>query len=401
MKSRFFSRAAAALLAVAIAVSGSGPALADDTMDQEEAKATIQDLNDQLSDLQKQKEEVEKMLSQTQSEKAKELANKRALSSQMEIAQKETQLLLQKIQLLEAEIQQKQEEITALEERIDENYQLYKQRLRAMYKAGGSSSQKGLGVLLGAESFGDMLMQTELVRRVAQHDTQLLDQLTADKEKLDQTKAGLDADMADLDRSKEELEDRQEQLGGQLVISEGKIQQYESDEQEFMARKEELMAARADLQRELEKIFLAMGESPSEYVGGEFTWPIPGYTKITSPYGSRFGGSDFHTGIDITGNVPGAIYGKTVLAANKGTVNFVGYAPNAYGHYVILDHGGGKSTLYAHCSSIDVSVGQEVEKGEPIAKAGSSGWSTGAHLHFEIRQGKQSQDPALYFNLNI
>ena len=99
--------------------------------------------------------------------------------------------------------------------------------------------------------------------------------------------------------------------------------------------------------------------------------------------------------------MPGAIYGKTIQAANTGTVNFVGYAPNAYGHYVILDHGGGKSTLYAHCSSIDVSVGQRVAKGDPIAKAGSSGWSTGAHLHFEIRQGKQSQDPALYFNLNI
>ena len=400
MKSRFFSRAAAVVLAAAVMAAGSPLAFADEGTDQEDAKATIQDLNEQLSDLQKQKEEVEKMLSQTQSEKAKELANKRAISSQMEIAQKETQLLIQKIQLLEAEIQQKQEEIDALEERIDDNYQLYKQRLRAMYKAGGSS-QKSLGVLLGAEDFGEMLMQTELMRRVAEHDTRLLDQLTADKEQLDETKAGLDADMADLDQSKKELEERQEQLGGQLVISEGKIQQYENDEQEFMARKDELVAARAALQKELEAIFATMGESPSEYVGGEFTWPIPGYTKITSPYGSRFGGSDFHTGIDITGSVPGAIYGKTILAANTGTVNFVGYAPNAYGHYVILDHGGGKSTLYAHCSSIDVSVGQQVMKGDPIAKAGSSGWSTGAHLHFEIRQGKQSQDPALYFSLNL
>ena len=385
------------LLASAILLWGSPVALAEET---EDAKTTIQELNDQLSDLRAQQQAIEEQISQTQSQKAQELANKRALASQLDIARQEAELLAQKIQLLEGEIDRKEEEISQLEETIEENYDLYKERLRAMYKTGGVG-QSGLAALLGAEDFGEMLIHTQVMSRVAEHDTQLLDQLTADKDQLDQAKAELDENKAELDSSKQALEERQAQLGSEITASEGKIQSYEDAEAEFMARKDELVAARAALQAELNEIFASMGNTPSVYVGGELIWPIPGYTKITSPYGSRFGGSDFHTGIDITGNIPGEIYGKTVLAANGGTVNTVAYAPNAYGHYVIIDHGGGFATLYAHCSSIDVVEGQTVAKGDPIARAGSSGWSTGAHLHFEIRQGKQSQDPALFFNLNV
>ena len=237
------------------------------------------------------------------------------------------------------------------------------------------------------------VIQAELMKRVSQHDTDLLDQLTADKEELEEVKASLDADMTDLDESKALLEEKEEELGVQLNNSEMKIQEYAEDEAAFLERKDELVAARAELQEQLQAIYDSMG-SIGDYVGGEFAWPLTGYTYISSGFGWRFGGTDYHTGIDITG---AAVNGKTITAANAGQVTYVGYSPNAYGNYLIIDHGGGRSTLYAHCSSVDVSVGDFVVMGESIAKVGSTGWSTGPHLHFEIRIDGQAQDPMSFY----
>ena len=117
---------------------------------------------------------------------------------------------------------------------------------------------------------------------------------------------------------------------------------------------------------------------------------------ITSYYGWRFNNTDFHTGIDISG---ANVYGKSVVAANPGRVAFVNTSYTngvGYGMYVIVDHGGGYSTLYAHLSAIDVSVGDVVARGTPIAKVGSTGWSTGPHLHFEVRINGQHQNPLNY-----
>ena len=359
--------------------------------EEEQKKQDIKDLNSQLSDLEAQQKAIENQIAQTQSQKAQELANKRNISSQIDLTQQEVEILIQKIDALEQQIEEKKAQIQELEESIESNYELYKQRLRSMYMTGSSTSP--LSVLLGAEDFGDMLIQTELLKRVSQHDTDLLNQLTADKEELEEVKASLDADVKDLDASKALLEEKEEELGVQLNNSEMKIQEYAEDEQAFLAQKEELMAARAQLQKELEQIFASMG-SIGDYVGGEFAWPLVGYTYISSGFGWRFGGTDYHTGIDITG---GGVNGKAISAANSGQVTYVGYAPNAYGNYLIIDHGGGKSTLYAHCSSIDVSVGDTVVRGQTIAKVGSTGWSTGPHLHFEIRIDGKAQDPMTFY----
>ena len=115
----------------------------------------------------------------------------------------------------------------------------------------------------------------------------------------------------------------------------------------------------------------------SEYVGGEMKWPLPNYSTISSSYGSRFNGTDFHTGIDITGS---NCMGATIVAANTGTVvkaNTTFTVGRGYGKYIIIDHGGGKSTLYGHCSELLVSEGQTVSRGQAIAKVGSTGSSTG------------------------
>nr|WP_243238528.1 M23 family metallopeptidase [Merdimmobilis hominis] len=125
-------------------------------------------------------------------------------------------------------------------------------------------------------------------------------------------------------------------------------------------------------------------------------WPVPGYSKITSDYGWRFNNTDFHTGIDISGP---NIYGKQTVAVADGTVAFVQttYTPGrGYGKYIIVDHGGGITTLYGHNSAILVSVGQKVTRGQALTQIGSTGWSTGPHLHFEVRVNGKHVNPWTY-----
>ncbi|MCI8554938.1 MAG: peptidoglycan DD-metalloendopeptidase family protein, partial [Clostridiales bacterium] len=127
---------------------------------------------------------------------------------------------------------------------------------------------------------------------------------------------------------------------------------------------------------------------------GKFVWPVPSCKRIYSDYGGR--GRGFHAGIDISG---GGIYGKDIIAADGGTVvevNSTNWWGQGYGYYVLIDHGGGYRTMYAHCSSVLVTKGQKVTQGQLIAKVGSTGDSSGAHLHFEIRTNRGTVDPKPY-----
>ena len=119
-----------------------------------------------------------------------------------------------------------------------------------------------------------------------------------------------------------------------------------------------------------------------------FMWPAPSVHSISSSYGYREGG-EFHTGLDIA---DGNCYGATVVASKSGTVEWAGYDDSGYGNYVIINHGDGYKTLYGHCSSVSVSQGQNVTQGQTIAAIGSTGQSTGNHLHFEVRTGDERSD---------
>ncbi len=125
---------------------------------------------------------------------------------------------------------------------------------------------------------------------------------------------------------------------------------------------------------------------------GRFTWPLPGVTTISSPFGQRWG--RLHSGIDIS---CGGVYGRTIVAADSGTVTTVKNSPSGYGLHVIINHSNGYTTLYAHCSSVLVSAGQTVSKGQAIAKVGNSGRSTGPHLHYEIRVNGTAKNPMNWY----
>ncbi len=354
----------------------------------------LDDLNAQLEQIQKEQEQIQAELDQITDEKAQAVAQRDQLSRQIELTRQEITLLNNRITLLEGDLAQKEEELDLKQEEIDENYELFKERQRAMYMTSDASV---IGSVLGADSFWEFLTQNEMMSRIAEHDQALIDELTVEMEQIEAIKTTIEEDKAAVEASKEQMDAKQVTLNGQLGQVESQIQDIQAMEEEFLANKEAKQAEMAAVQAELDRIYeLLAPDMDDEYVGGEFQWPLPGYYNITSYYGGRFGGADYHTGIDISG---ANVYGKDIVAANSGRVAFVNrtYSPGVgYGIYLMIDHGGGYTTLYAHTSEILVEVGDYVSRGQTIARVGSTGWSTGPHLHFEVRINGSHTNPLPY-----
>ena len=352
----------------------------------------IADLNDRLKQLQEESDALQQKVDNAKSQKEKQEAIKAQTSEEIRITRDRIAVLEEKIAALLDEIARKEAEIDGLEENIGDNYDLFKRRIRAMYMSENTSM---ISLVLGSESIGDFLTTSEYLRRVAQHDQDILDDLRQSLEDVETAKAALEADREELDASRVELEALKAQLNQKYDSTVAQIQSIDQMEKEFLADIAAKQQEMKETQEEIDRIYASMEES-GEFVGGTFMLPVPGYSYISSYYGWRFNGTDFHTGVDFTGT---NVNGKSVVASNAGTVTFTKntYTPGVgYGMYIIVDHGGGYSTLYAHLSSINVSVGQEVDKGENIANVGSTGWSTGPHLHFEVRINGQHTNPLPY-----
>ena len=387
---KIFKKLMALLLCLAMVLTVPGVhqlAYADEDYSDE-----LADLNSQYDELKKQQDAVQQQINKASNEKAAALAKKRNLNNQISLTQDQIKVLEDKIAVLTESIAEKEEEISALEAEIAENYDQYKQRLVALYRAGNPTA---LGVVLGAGNFSDFLMQSEMLKRMAGHDQDLLDSLAADKADLEEKKAALSSEKEEQDASKTEVESLKSQLNNQLSQTNTQIHNISALEAELQADKAAFQKKMAAIQAEIDDIYSQI-QSNGDYVGGVLAWPVPGFKTITSEFGWRFGGSDYHTGFDISG---GGVNGKSIVAANSGTVAFVKYGTTGYGRYLIIDHGGGYTTLYAHCSEILVEVGDYVSRGEAIAKVGSTGWSTGPHLHFEVRVNGVAKNPRNYFNM--
>lgn len=381
---RRLRRALCLVLAAAFLCLGTVPALADD--------GSISDLNSKYNQLEQQTQALQAKINEAKTEKARQEAIKAKTTQEMNIVRQQIAVLEEKITLLEQEIAQKEAEIEGLEDEIDRCYDLYKVRMRAMYMAGDTSP---LGLVLGTQGFGEFLTRSEVMRAVADHDQTLLENLRDALAAVEEAKAAVEADRAELDDTKRQADQKRGQLNNTLTATNAAIQDIASMEKEYLANKAKLEKEMKAVQAEIDAIYASMA-SMGDYVGGGFMYPVPGYRGISSYFGWRFNNSDFHTGVDFTG---AGVNGKTVVASNSGVVAFTKttFVPGqGYGKYLIIDHGGGYSTLYAHLSAIHVSVGDYVSKGKAIAAVGSTGWSTGPHLHFEVRVDGVAQNPLNY-----
>ncbi|MGN0664247.1 MAG: murein hydrolase activator EnvC family protein [Negativibacillus sp.] len=352
----------------------------------------LEELQNQSAELEEQRKQIQSQINSAKTQKEQQVAIKNTLDSKIENTVAQISVLDQKIIVLKEEISLTEEHVEELQQTIAENFQLFLQRVRASYMYGDIQP---MSVVLGADNYYDSLVAAKTIESVANHDNELIESLTNDKQEVEEALAQLEVDKKDLEDSIAQLEEEKASLESDLAATEDKIQNISQLESEFLADLAANQKKSQELQAEMNAIF-AQINSTGEYVGGVMMWPVPGFSTISSYYGWRWNNSDFHTGIDITGS---GVNGATIVAANSGTVAKVNtsYVPGkGYGIYVIIDHGGGTVSLYGHCSAVLVSEGQTVAKGTPIAKVGSTGWSTGPHLHFEIRENGQHVNPLSY-----
>ena len=290
---------------------------------------------------------------------------------------------------LEKTIAETQKSLDLAKKAQDEQYDEMKQRIQMVYETGNKGY---LDVLLTASSMTDMLNKTEYISQVSLYDYNILKKLKKVKEQVANMKMKLDQDLKTNEKLQTEVNSQKQTMETLVAEKTAQVEQYQTS---IDAQAEEV-AKYAAAQAEAEAIIAAAeaaasSSATSSYTGGVFTWPAPGNTRITSYFGGReapvAGASVEHKGIDIACNT-----GDPIVAAAAGTV-IVSTYNYAEGNYICIDHGGGVVTVYMHNSALLVSVGESVVAGQQIAQAGSTGYSTGPHLHFGVRIDGVYQDP--------
>ena len=336
--------------------------------EQENLKTQIQESNEDLGEV---KEELSENLEQVQK------LDERINSSKEEIAKLEEQL-----EQIQGYVDEVQSTLDEEEEKYNEQKGILEKRLVAMYEAGDTEY---LDVLLSSKNMSDFLSNYFLVSEMAEYDSLILEEVAEKKDKIEEIKNSLDENKQTQSKTTKILENTKK-------IRDNYIAQLSESEKEIQAKIDEYNARFEEINKQI--LELAKGGIDTQYIGGELAWPIPGYTIITSKYGMRThpitGVYKLHTGCDV-----GAPAGADFVAANDGIVSKASYN-SAYGNMVIIDHGGGISTLYAHGSQILVEEGQYVTRNQPVLKVGSTGYSTGPHAHFEVRINGVVTDPMPY-----
>ena len=327
--------------------------------------------------------------------------NELILSTEKKVETAQNLLAALTVQIGEKEnaIAEKEVEITEKTAEVNATREKFLLLIRAQYE---SENTDVLSVVIGADDMSDLLTRVENAANLLAYNSKLLEKFKTEKQQLEDMKSVLESTKADLETTKtgqetyaEELLKEQSALEEQKGDADRYIASLRKTEAQITAEYEAAQKAEDEENARLENLLRQLAKaSQSDYVGGKFIWPVDlSVKRLSSTYGYRtyyiYGKkvTDFHRGIDI----PSAV-GTDIYAAQTGTV-VVATKHSSYGNYIVLDHGGGISTLYAHCSKLLVSVGDTVKQGDHIAEMGATGNVTGPHLHFEVRVDGKIQDP--------
>ena len=388
----------ACILAATLAVPGT--ALAVTSQDAEDAREQVSSMEDEM-------EKVQQTLTDLEGLKNDTAAYVRELDLSLEQLGAELSSLEEQRTSKEEEIAAAQQELEEARQTEENQYEAMKLRIRYMYERGETSY---FDILLQSENIADMLNRAEYISQIAEYDRNQLELYARTKEEVAQKEAVLEQEHSELLAVQEATEAKQasvetllankqqelQSYEAQIASAENQISEYEKDIALQEARIKEIEEEIRRQEEEARKQAEAAGTTYKTTSLGDinFIWPCPSSSRITSGFGGRSspteGASSNHKGIDI-----GASTGSDILAAAGGTVTISTYSSSA-GNYIMISHGGGVSTVYMHCSQRLVEVGDTVSQGQVIAKVGSTGYSTGPHLHFEIRSGGGNVDPSLY-----
>ena len=357
------------------------------------------ELKGKLSDLEDQKASVKAELDSLAG-KVDEVAKTRAaLQKEIKLTKEEITTVTAYIDRLQDQIDVKTTELDAAIKALDSKKERFSETVRTTYEQGETSY---LEVLLNASNFSDLLSRLEIVSAIMDDNKKIVAEYTAAKEDIQQKRDDLQATQDEQVQYQESLQAYQKEQKAEYERITSEMDTV-SDQIAEQSRKEAAAAAAAAAAAKKKGGSSSSSSSSSAgnlssatLTSGTFTWPLPGYTNNSSAYGWRvhpiYGTRKFHKGEDIP-----APTGTPIVAAASGTVTTAGWV-SGYGNYTVINHGGGVMTAYGHQSAIHVSVGQRVTAGQTIGLVGSTGNSTGPHLHFEVYVNGSTRNPMSYFN---
>jgi len=371
------------------------------------ANVEMEDAKKHVSALEEEKKQVEDTLNQLESLKADTAVYVKALDGNLAKLSDELKQLEQRIGEKENQIERTQAQLEKAREAEAQQYSAMKLRIKYMYENGQTSFVE---MMMDSGSISELLNRGEYVSRIAEYDRRKLreygeikDEVAAKEQALNEEHESLLA-LQDTTRAKQQsvkrlMVSKQEELAAvqsRIATAQNELDQYTAD---IKAQEEQMKRIEAEMKRREEEARKKAEEAGKTYTVSNlgnisFKWPCPSSSRITSNFGDREspteGASANHKGMDI-----GAGTGADIIAAAAGQVVISTYSYSA-GNYIMIDHGGGVSTVYMHCSQLLVSEGANVTQGQVIAKVGSTGYSTGPHLHFGIRSGGNYVDPRNY-----
>jgi murein DD-endopeptidase MepM/ murein hydrolase activator NlpD len=403
----------------------------DKTKDElEEIKGRQKKTSDEIENLNEQQDETKNDIDHLSDQLLTTKSELEKIDAQLIDKTKELEMVEKQLADTQNELKEVSDELDRVIAQASEHEDMMAKRLRVMYM---NRTTSYIELLLESESINELIDRLEIIRNVVSFDQQVLEELKLYREKVDAQKAMLkekelqitalaetvSEQKHNIEQTKKERSELFTRLTNQQLEHENLLRRLEDqerkrnttlanlekEEEKYERQLDELERTSKQLERKIQELIRQQNERNrrGEFAGGVMQWPVPGFYRVTSPFGYRvhpvFGTRRMHAGIDIGSNVTDrgrqSIYGRNFVAAADGVVIFAGRF-GGYGNTVIIDHGGDITTLYAHGSRILVARGEKVDRGDPVMTVGSTGVSTGAHAHFEVRVNGTPVDPMPY-----
>lgn len=352
--------------------------------------ATEAELKAQLNQNNSAIEAKEKEIKQVQNKKNSLLDEIEELDAEMNKAQKELDNIQGQINDLNSQIKNREKKIDDANKKREEEELLLQKRVRAMYENGNTAY---LSLILNSENITDFIKRCELAERMIEADKELFNELEQLKKDTENEIKALEDDKVVVEAAKKQETASRDKLATSRSAKDSRVKLLQKDINELQKQLDRELEESQAIERELRAL---SGESTVVYKNEAFIWPAAYSKSITCKYGPRIHPitkkKSTHTGIDIR-----AAMNTNVYATASGKVIKAGWN-TAYGNMIIIDHGNGITSLYGHANKLNVKVGDTVNQGDIIMKAGSTGYSTGPHLHFEVRKNGTPQDPKNYLD---
>ncbi len=362
--------------------------------------AGTSNLQSELEDLQKQREELENKLNKIDDKRESELEKKEIIDQQINNLQSEIDIANQQLSDINGELDTANNKLEQATKEYSEAFEISKEYIRSDYESGTVSF---LEIILSSGSITDFITRIEIVKEIMSKQNKAISQLKESRNAIEASQKKILEQKKAQQSKTNDLKSRESTLEAKQAASNSLVSKFNAESDELSAMLEEVERLEAQLQQEILQHLQQEGNGSGNIpISNGFRYPLDSKWRIiTSPFGYRThpttGVYKLHTGIDISGS---GIGGANIYAAKNGTVSKAG-SHRAYGNYCLINHGDGTATLYAHMSSLLVSAGQIVTQGKIIGKVGSTGYSTGNHLHFEIIVNGEYVNPVPYFSSKI